>query len=55
MVHMLLADSGLQTSSTGEGPTRSVVLYPEGFVIPPERPPFRGRERRGGGHRRNDF
>jgi len=55
MVHMLLADSGLQTASTGEGPTRSVVLYPEGYVIPPERPAYRGRERRGGCRRHNDF
>ncbi len=28
MVHMLLADSGLQTASSGEGPGRYVVLYP---------------------------
>lgn len=56
MVHMLLADSGLQTASAGEGPGRSVVVYPEGYVIPPERPAFRGRERRGsGGRRRDDF
>ncbi len=55
MVHMLLADSGLQTSSTGLGPSRSVVLYPEGYVIPPEPAPYRGRERRGGGRRHDDF
>jgi spoIIIJ-associated protein len=51
MVHMLLAESGLRTASTGEGPARSVVLYPEGYVIQPERP-FGGRDRRGGGGRR---
>jgi spoIIIJ-associated protein len=55
MVHMLLADSGLQTSSTGLGPSRSVVLYPEGYVIPAEPPAYRGRERRGGGRRHDDF
>jgi spoIIIJ-associated protein len=54
MVHMLLADSGLQTSSAGEGPARAVVVYPEGYVIPPERPAYSGRERRGGGGRRRD-
>jgi len=51
MVHMLLAESGLRTASTGEGAARSVVLYPEGYVIQPERP-FGGRDRRGGGGRR---
>jgi spoIIIJ-associated protein len=45
MVHMLLAESGLQTASAGEGPGRAVVVYPEGYVIPPERPAMRGRER----------
>jgi spoIIIJ-associated protein len=50
MVHMLMADSGLRTASTGEGPGRSVVLYPEGYVIPPERS-YGGRDRRGGGDR----
>ncbi len=29
-LHMLLADSGLPTASSGEGPGRFVVLYPEG-------------------------
>lgn len=28
MLHMLLADSGLPTASSGEGPGRYVVLYP---------------------------
>jgi spoIIIJ-associated protein len=46
MLHMFLKDSGLQTASTGEGPTRSVVLYPEGYEIPPERPRFSDRARR---------
>jgi spoIIIJ-associated protein len=36
LVHLLLADSGLQTSSAGEGPARAVVLYPEGYRIPRE-------------------
>jgi len=65
MLHMFLKESGLQTASSGEGPTRSVVLYPEGYEIPrePERPRFdrsrsgpRGGSRgpsgnRGGGNR----
>lgn len=29
-LHMLLKDSGLPTASSGEGPGRFVVLYPEG-------------------------
>lgn len=37
MLHMFLSDSGLQTASSGEGPRRCVVLYPEGYEIPPER------------------
>jgi spoIIIJ-associated protein len=36
MLHLFLRDSGLQTASTGEGPRRSVVLYPEGYRIPAE-------------------
>ena len=36
MLHMFLRDSGLQTASSGEGPRRSVVLYPEGYRIPAE-------------------
>jgi spoIIIJ-associated protein len=54
MVHMLLADSGMQTASTGAGPTRAVVLYPEGYVIPPETA-YGGAERRRTGRRRDDF
>ena len=38
MLHLLLRDSVLQTASSGEGPRRSVVLYPEGYRIPAERP-----------------
>jgi spoIIIJ-associated protein len=36
MLHLFLHDSGLQTASSGEGPRRFVVLYPEGYRIPPE-------------------
>lgn len=57
MLHLLLLDSGLQTASSGEGARRFVVLYPEGYRIPAERPAAfgarggapsdnRGRERR---------
>jgi spoIIIJ-associated protein len=45
MLHMFLGDSGLQTASSGEGPRRFVVLYPEGYRIPPERS-YDGPERR---------
>jgi spoIIIJ-associated protein len=38
MLHLFLRDSGLQTASSGEGPRRFVVLYPEGYRIPVERP-----------------
>lgn len=60
MLHLFLRDSGLRTASSGEGPGRFVVLYPEGYRIPQEssdRRPFgRGNERgrdRGRGGRRN--
>lgn len=43
MLHLFLRDSGLQTASSGEGPGRFVVLYPEGYRVPPEE--------RGGGER----
>ena len=56
MLHLFLRDSGLQTASSGEGARRFVVLYPEGYRIPAERPsglrgsgprpPGRGRDRR---------
>jgi spoIIIJ-associated protein len=52
MLHLFLKDSGLQTASSGEGPRRSVVLYPEGYQIPPDRP-YRGPERRRGPRRRS--
>ncbi len=48
MLHMFLKDSGLQTASSGEGSRRFVVLYPEGYKIPVERPSF-DRGRRPGG------
>ena len=50
MLHLFLRDSGLQTASSGEGPRRFVVLYPEGYRIPPERPERSyGRQDRGRG------
>jgi spoIIIJ-associated protein len=58
MLHMFLRDSGLQTQSSGEGPRRHLVVYPEGYRIPEERSSYgdrgRGRgngrgPRRGGG------
>lgn len=36
MLHLFLRDSGLQTASSGEGPGRFVVLYPEGYRVPQE-------------------
>jgi len=44
MVHLFLRNSGLQTSSSGEGPRRFVVAYPAGYSIPVERPSY-GRDR----------
>jgi spoIIIJ-associated protein len=35
MVHLILAASGLPTASSGEGPRRFVVLYPEGHQPAP--------------------
>jgi spoIIIJ-associated protein len=32
MLHLLLAESGLPTASSGENPRRYVILYPEGHV-----------------------
>jgi spoIIIJ-associated protein len=53
MLHMFLKDSGLKTASSGEGPRRYVVLYPEGYKIPEERrggfSRDRGRRPGGGG------
>jgi len=36
MLHLFLKESGLQTASSGMGPGRFVVLYPEGYRIPDE-------------------
>jgi spoIIIJ-associated protein len=33
MLHLILKDSGLPTASSGEGPGRFVVLYPEGADV----------------------
>jgi spoIIIJ-associated protein len=35
LLHLVLAASGLPTASSGEGPRRFVVLYPEGGAPPP--------------------
>jgi spoIIIJ-associated protein len=43
-LHLFLHDSGLRTASSGDLARRCVILYPEGFHIPPERP--NGDERR---------
>jgi spoIIIJ-associated protein len=53
MLHMFLAEeeSGMKTASTGEGPRRHVVLYPEGYRIPEERRSFGNRGRGGFGNR----
>jgi spoIIIJ-associated protein len=51
MLHMFLKESGLQTSSSGEGATRHVVLYPEGYRIPREEPRGYGDRNRGRGGR----
>lgn len=48
MLHLFLRDSGLQTASSGEGPRRFVVLYPEGYRIPAEGAGERGGERGSG-------
>jgi spoIIIJ-associated protein len=34
MLHLVLKDSGLPTASSGEGPRRFVVLYPEDYQQP---------------------
>jgi spoIIIJ-associated protein len=36
MLHMILAESGLRTASSGEGPGRFVVLYPDGAAVQDE-------------------
>jgi spoIIIJ-associated protein len=46
ILHMTLAKSGLPTASSGEGPGRFVVLYPEGLQpIQPVAPPVADRTR----------
>jgi spoIIIJ-associated protein len=35
MLHLALANSGLPSASSGEGPRRFVVLYPEGYTPSP--------------------
>ncbi len=52
MLHLFLKESGLQTASSGEGPRRFVVLYPEGYRIPEERPSGERRGRGPGSDRR---
>ena len=54
MLHLLLRDSGLQTASSGEGARRFVVLYPEGYRIPAERPSAFARTSRPDDRRRSD-
>lgn len=52
MLHLFLKDSGLRTASSGEGGRRFVVLYPDGYRIPEERPSYgRGRPDTRGGNR----
>ncbi len=58
MLHLELVNSGLATASSGEGPRRFVVLYPEGMTPTPEQfapaVPARREQRfggRGGGGR----
>ena len=54
MLHLFLRDSGLQSASSGEGPRRFVVLYPEGYRIPREDSRERsGYGERGGGYGRS--
>jgi spoIIIJ-associated protein len=38
MLHLILTQSGLPTASSGEGPRRFVVLYPEGHPNPGSTP-----------------
>ncbi len=47
MLHLFLRDSGLRTASSGEGPRRFVVLYPEGYRIPPDHSHDRSHDRSG--------
>ena len=48
MLHMLLAESGLPTASSGEGPARFVVLYPTGAGPAASEPPAESTHRRHG-------
>ena len=41
ILHLALAKSGLPTASSGQGPGRFVVLYPEGQEPAPPQPPLR--------------
>ncbi len=56
MLHLLLADQGFPTASSGDGPRRFVVLYPQGATPTPEQfnppPPPRRNDRGGPGPRR---
>lgn len=45
MLHMILAESGLRTASSGEGPGRFVVLYPDGAPVQDDRPMRRDPDR----------
>lgn len=51
MLHLALVPSGLATASSGLGPRRFVVLYPEGQTPTPER--FDPPTRPSGGYQRN--
>jgi spoIIIJ-associated protein len=35
IIHLALTQSGLSSASSGEGPRRFVVLYPEGYRLAP--------------------
>jgi len=48
MLHMLLAESGLPTASSGEGPARFVVLYPTDAGPAASEPPAESTHRRHG-------
>jgi len=54
MLHLILKDSGLPTASSGEGPGRFVVLYPEGADMAEPVPP-QGRTAEDTGRLRHAF
>jgi spoIIIJ-associated protein len=54
MLHLILKDSGLPTASSGEGPGRFVVLYPEGADVAESAPP-QGRTAEDTGRLRHAF